>query len=111
MAEDRWTLKNPERVNEVVKKLFGSETHDLIEGREFLREFFSKCGGAKKAAQEIAGVFIDKETTNDTKRRIMEGIFGMMKFVEQRSGPPADLSTASEGELMAIVKESMNRAA
>lgn len=110
MADD-WTLKNPEKVNEVVKKLFGSETHDLIEAREFLREFFSKCGGAKKAAQEIAKVFIDNQTTNDTKRKIMEGIFGMMKFVEQRSGPPADLSTASEEELLAIVREAQNRAA
>ena len=111
MAEDTWALKNPQKVEEIVKKLYGSETNDLIEAREFLREFFAKCGGAKKAAHEIAKVFIDSQTTNDTKRRIMEGIFGMMRFVEQRSGPPADLSMATEDELMAIIKESMNRAA
>lgn len=108
---DQWELKNPEKVKEIVKRLFGMETQDLIESREFIREFFAACGGAKKAAREIAAVFINSETTNDTKRKVMEGIFGMMKFVEARTGPPADLSTASEEELLAIVAEAQNRAA
>jgi hypothetical protein len=110
ITEGAWALKNPERANAAVKELMGKTADDLIELQEFLREFFIRCGGGKKAASELASVFMHTQTTNDQKRRIMEIVINIWKFVEQRRGPPADLSTASEEELMAIVRESMSAA-
>lgn len=107
MAE--WEPRSSARQKEAVEKLLGMDD-DLLQMREYVREVIRQAGGPAQMAQLTVTLLTDAKTNPDTKRKVLENITSMMKFVEAREGPPADLSQATEAELLALVGEAIQGA-
>lgn len=111
MPEDKWGPTNANRAMDAVGQLREVGQDSLMQAKEFLKELFRQMGGPKTLAKELVTLLTDPDTPRDTKRRVAEGILAMMKFVEQHSGAPADLTQFTDAELQAIVAEAFANAA
>jgi hypothetical protein len=102
-----WEVKQSRATEEALRSLLDKRDDSLMDSEDFLREFFRCMGGPKKLARFAADMMQSGDASNEIKRRMFDTIMSIWKFVEQRSGPPADLSVASEQELNAIIAEAL----
>jgi hypothetical protein len=104
--QEGWRVRNSRRQEELVRSLLARD-EKKIQAEEYFWAVMQKVGGPEQMAQITADILNDRKTGPETKRRLLENLLSLMKWVQSSSGPPADFSQASEAELEELVRRAL----